>query len=87
MPPSPLFINPETGAIDTTHALEEAIPIARLIITIVGVSLIPFALASMFNGSVLGIFFAVTAQVTLAIGSGLVLMYVISRALQLTSDQ
>ena len=84
MSPSPPFIDNPAGTIDINQLLREAIPLAKLIGLVTVVALGPFALAVM-----LGIFrrlFTLLMQFVLAIGGGIVLMYVITRAIQLAEE-
>lgn len=87
MSPSPPFVDHSTGTIDTTQILVEAIPLAKLVGVFVALALVPFGLVFFTLGnSALGAIFTVVAQFVLAIGSGVVLMYVIARGMQL-ADQ
>jgi len=73
-----------SGRPDTDQIIQEAIPLAKLIGLVAVVALIPFAIAF-----TLGIFqrlFTVLTQFVLAIGSSIVLMYVITRAIQLAEE-
>lgn len=84
MAPSTPFVNRGTGTIDATQILAEAIPLAKLIGLFVAIALIPFAMVFLLGGhSLPGVIFALAGQFILAVGSGIVLMYVISRAIQL----
>ena len=88
MSPSPPFVDRETGTIDRRQVLREAIPLARLIGVFVAVALVPFAFVFLFVGnSALGAIFTLVAQFVLAVGCGIVLMYVISRGIQLAGEQ
>lgn len=85
MPSSPPFIEPDTGALDYAHVRVEAFRLAGLIGLFAGLALIPFVLVVLVAGnSALGLLFTVLAQFILAIGAGIVLMYVVARAIQLT---
>lgn len=86
MPPSAPFIDRETGTIDTTQVILEAIPLIKLIGGIVAIALVPYALAFVLGG-VLGTLFAVAGQFVLAVGTGIVLLYVIVRAMQLAGER
>ncbi|MFC4448226.1 hypothetical protein [Halorussus aquaticus] len=88
MSPSPPFLDPKTGAIDWKQVLREAIPLARLVGLFVAVSLVPFAFVFLFeDNSALRAMFTVATQFVLAVGSGVVLMYVISRGIRLADEQ
>lgn len=84
MPPSTPFVDPATGTLKTDQILAEAIPLAKLVGAFVAVALIPFAIGFLVGDrSVFGVLFAVVGQFVLAVGAGIVLMYVIARAQQL----
>jgi hypothetical protein len=66
----------------------EAIPLAKLIGVFVAIALVPFAMVFLLGGrSTAGMLFALAGQFVLAVGSGIVLMYVISRAIQLSGER
>ncbi|MDT3436523.1 hypothetical protein KZ498_16860 [Haloarcula sp. 1CSR25-25] len=84
MASSPPFIDSPSGTVDTTQLLREAIPLTKLIGLVAMVALGPFALAVG-----LGVFqrlFTLLTQFILAIGGSIVLMYVITRAIQLADE-
>mgnify|MGYP006866534844 CR=1 FL=1 len=84
MSPSPPFIQQPSGTIDIAQLLREAIPLAKLIGLVSLIALGPFALAV-----ALGVFrrlFTLLTQFVLAVGGGIVLMYVITRAIQLAGE-
>lgn len=84
MPDAHPFIDPETGGLDTTQIRNEAYPLARLIALFAGLALIPFLVVFLVGGSGLfGLLFTVLAQLILAVGAGIVLMYVIARGINL----
>lgn len=84
---SPPFVNEENRRIDRTRVLAEAIPLVELVGLIVAVALVPFAFVILLRGfSALSGLFMLATQFILAVGSGLVLMYVIARAVQLASE-
>lgn len=84
MPTSVPFIDTETGGLDTKQIQEEAYPLVGLIALFAGLALIPFLFVVLFaGGSLLGTLFIVVTQFILAVGTGIVLMYVIARAVQL----
>ena len=52
-----------------------------------GLGLVPFVFVFLFAGnSALGLLFTVVGQVILAIGTGIVLMYVVARGIQLSGE-
>ncbi|NHN46808.1 hypothetical protein G9464_04250 [Halostella sp. JP-L12] len=86
MPSTPLFIDPTTGELDFDRLAYEAIPIAKLIALAGGVALVPLGIAALLGRSVFAGLFAVAGQFVLAVGSALVLLYVVRRAIQLSED-
>lgn len=85
MSPSRPFVDQETGTIDTTQILVEAIPLAKLVGLFVALALIPFGLVLLVLGnSVLETLFMVVAQFILAVGTGIVLLYIIARGIYLS---
>ena len=87
MPSSVPFIDSETGGLDTNQIREEAYPLVGLIALFAGLALIPFLFVVLFAGdSFLGTLSIVVTQFILAVGTGIVLMYVIARAIQLAKD-
>lgn len=84
MPPSDPLIDPATGDIDVDRLFYEARPIAELVAMVAGTALVPFAVAFFFFGNTgLGVLFAVVGQFVLAVGAGVVLLYVVSRGVRL----
>ena len=85
MPSSPPFIDLETGSLDYAQIREEAFPLAGLIALFAGLALVPFVVVFLFAGnSALGLLFSIIGQLILAVGAGIVLIYVIARAIQLS---
>lgn len=85
-PPVP-FIDPETGSLDTEQIWREAFPLAGLAMLFGGLALVPFVLALLFSHIPgLGVFFTIVTQFVLAIGASIVLMYVITRGIQLADE-
>lgn len=84
MPPSAPFVDRETGALDTDQIREEAYPLVGLVLLFVGLALIPFLFAIfLFENSLLGLLFSLLTQFILAVGTGIVLMYIVARGVQL----
>ena len=83
MPDGPPFVDPETSALDTAEIRREAYPLAGLVMLFGALALVPFVLSLFARGSPLGILFTIVAQFVLAIGIGLVLIYVVARGTQL----
>lgn len=89
------FFRPRSTTLDTDQLLAEAIPLAKLVLVIGLVALIPVILQILFVEALglvpisLGLFqfvFAVMTQFVLAVGAGLVLIYVIARGLQFDAE-
>lgn len=89
------FFRPRSTTLDTDQLVEEAVPLVKLVLVIGLVALIPVILQILFVEALglvpisLGLFqfvFAVMTQAVLAVGAGLVLIYVIARGLQFGSE-
>lgn len=84
MAKSPPFVDPETRALDTDQLREEAYPLAGLVMLFGGLALVPYLFALLAGGNVaLRVLFTVLAQFVLALGAGIVLIYVVARGIQL----
>jgi len=91
MSPSRPFFESPSGEFDTGQILYEAIPLAKLVAGIGVVALLPQLVHWLFVELVsltpaLAVVFTLATQFVLAVGTGLVLMYVVVRANQL-ADQ
>ena len=87
MPQSRPFIDGGTGALDTGQLLAEGIPLAKLVAAVAAVALVPYAVVFLIGGrSPLGLLFSLAGQFLLAVGSGLVLAYVVARGVALAGD-
>lgn len=81
------FIDAATGALDTRQILSEAIPLGKLIGLFVGISLVPFTLVFLtFDRPPLSGLLIILGQFILAVGTGIVLIYVIARGMQLSAE-
>jgi len=87
MSPSTPFITAD-GRIDTDRVLAEAIPLAKLVVAVFAVALVPLLVVFMLGGggSPLGVVFVVLAQFVLVVGGGIFLMHVIVRAIRLAEE-
>lgn len=91
MSPSRPFFAASSGELDTEQLIGEALPLARLIGSIGVVALIPLFL-QFFVVEMIGIFpqleilLSLAVQFILAVGTGIVLMYVIIRSHQLMDE-
>ncbi|WP_276248600.1 MULTISPECIES: hypothetical protein [unclassified Haladaptatus] len=82
--PSPPFIDQESGELDLSQIRAEVFPLAGLILLFGGLALLVFLLVLLVAGnSLLGGLLTVITQFILAVGTGIVLMYVIARGIQL----
>ncbi len=86
MPPDRPFFDPETEEVDVDWILEEAVPIAKLVLLFGAVVALSFLLASIFGGSGISLLLAVVGQFVAAVGTGVVLLYVIVRARQVSDE-
>ena len=83
MSDGPPFVDPETGALDTAEIRREAYPLAGLVMLFGALALVLFVLSLFARGSPVSTLFIIIAQFVLAIGTGLVLIYVVARGIQL----
>ena len=66
----------------------EVFPLAGLILLFGGLALLVFLLTLLVAGnSILGGFLVVVTQFILAVGTGIVLMYVVARGIQLADEE
>ena len=87
MAPSSPFIAPD-GTVDTDRVLAEAVPLARLIGLVVALAVPPFAVVYLFaGGTLLGRLLTLLGQFVLVVGTGVVLMHVVARALRLAEER
>jgi hypothetical protein len=83
MPSRRPFVDVESGTLDRSQILVEALPLARLVLYVGLIALVPFALAFFFGGSVVGTLLAAVGQFVLAVGAGIVLIYVVVRGIDI----
>jgi hypothetical protein len=83
MPADPPFLDPTDRSLDTDQILYEAIPIASLAALFAGIALIPLLVATFLGPSSIALLFTVLAQFVAAVGTGIVLLYILVRAEQL----
>ncbi|WP_340102178.1 hypothetical protein [Salinibaculum salinum] len=84
MSPTGPFIDSETGGLDTNQILTEAYPLVGLILLFASLALFPFIFTILlFGDSFIGFLFTLLTQLILAIGTGIILIYIIARAIQL----
>lgn len=81
---SPPFIDQESGELGLAQIREEVFPLAGLIVLFGGLALLVFLITLLVAGnSLLGGLLTVVSQFILAVGTGIVLMYVIARGIQI----
>ena len=81
---SPPFIDPESGELDLAQIRAEVFPLVGLIVLFGGLALLVFLVTLLVGGNaLLAGFLTVVSQFTLAVGTGIVLMYVVARGIQL----
>lgn len=88
-PPKPFFTSP-SGTLDTDQILAEARPLAKLIGAVIIAALLPILALRVIQFFVYFSFvnslFVLATQFILAVGSGIVLLYIIIRANQLLDE-
>jgi hypothetical protein len=81
---SPPFVDRASGELDLSQILSEAFPLAGLVLLFGGAALLLFLITLLVGpGGLLAGFLTVVSQFVLAVGAGVVLMYVIARGIQL----
>lgn len=81
------FIDRDSGGLDTDQIRSEAYPLAGLIALFVGLALIPFVGVFALGGnSGIALILTVVSRLILAVGAGIVLMYVIARGIALAEN-
>lgn len=83
MTSGPPFFDLESSTFDLGQLWEEAYPLLGLVLLVGIVAGLPLVIG-MASGSAAGVFFLVIGQLILAVGTGLVLMYVVARGIQLS---
>jgi len=86
----PFFLQ-SSGELDTDRILYEAIPLAKLVAAVGLVALVPVFLRVLLSdlfgvASALGLLLTLATQFVLAVGTGIILMYVVVRAIQIAED-
>lgn len=81
---SPPFIHPDSGELDFAQIRAELFPLAGLIVLFGATALLGFLLVLLVGGNpLLTGLLTVVSQFVLAVGTGIVSMYVIARGIQL----
>lgn len=84
---SPPFIDQASGELDLGQIRAEALRLAGLVLLFGGIALLLFLLTLLVGpGRLLAGFLTVVSQFVLAVGTGIVLMYVIARGIQLADE-
>lgn len=86
MPSSSPFVDQETGRIDRSRVLAEAIPLTELVGLVGVAALVPFAFVILLGPTGFSTVLTLLSQFILAVGSGVILIYVISRAIRLAGE-
>ncbi|WP_254529216.1 hypothetical protein [Natrinema gelatinilyticum] len=91
MPPSRPFFDPQSGELDTDQLLEESIPLAKLVAVVGALALVPLLLQFLLGQllgfvPIFGAMLSIAAQFVLAVGTGIVLLYLVVRAFQLVDE-
>lgn len=82
--PSPPFIDRESGELDLGQIRAEAFPVAGLVVLFGTLALLPFLVTLLVSyNRLLAGFFTLVSQFVIAVGVGVVLMYVVARGTQL----
>ena len=81
--PSPPFVDRGTRELDTKQLIAEAVPLAKLVGAVGVVALVPLTPLLFGIRSGAGLVFVLVAWFVLAVGAGLVLIYVVARGTQL----
>jgi hypothetical protein len=88
MPADRPFIVSGSATLNTDQIIRESIVLAKLIAAVGAVGLVPFAVAVLFGGrGGLGLVFMLLGQFILAVGTGLVLIYVVARGVTLAGSE
>ena len=86
MSQSPPFIDPATTTLDTDQILAEVFPLAGLVVLFGALAVLLFLPAFLLGSGLLFLVFTVLTQLVLAVGTGIVLMYVVARGIQLAGE-
>lgn len=82
--PTPPFVEAGTLSLDFDALRREAIPITALVALFGGLALLPFAVGFAVGGP-FAVLSAVVGQFVLAVGTAMLLLYVVTRAIQLAN--
>jgi len=82
----PPFVDPESGALDLAQIRTEVFPLAGLVLLFGAAALLLFLIGLLLGGGALTGVFTVASQFVLAVGTGVLLLYVIARGIQLADE-
>jgi hypothetical protein len=81
------FVDRDTNELDTEQILSEAVPVAGLILLFGVVALVPLAIGFLVPvSSTFTLALTVLAQFVFAVGTAVILMYVVARGIQLAKN-
>jgi hypothetical protein len=80
---SPPFVDRGGSELNMGEIRREAVSLVGLIVLFALLALVSFPLGLLFDGRGIAVLFTVAAQFVLAAGTGIVLMYVVARGIQL----
>ncbi len=91
MSPSRPFFEPDSSELDTVQIIKEAVPLTKLIGAVILIALVPLLFRVVFSGLLglttgLGFLYMLASQFIIAVGSGIVLIYIIVRANQILNE-
>lgn len=87
MSQSPPFVDRESGTLQTSQIWTEAYRLIGLILLFGAIALVPYALMSFRPpGYLIETVLMMLVQFVLLVGSGIVLMYIIARGIQLSNE-
>jgi hypothetical protein len=79
------FIDPVSSELELRQIFRESVPLLALVVLFGGLSLLPFLIVLLVAGnSPLGLLLTLLSQLILAVGTGVVLIYVVARGVQLS---
>jgi len=83
----PPFVDPESGALDLAQIRTEVFPLAGLILLFGAAALLLFLIGLLVGGGgpLTGVF-TVASQFVLAVGAGVLSLYVVARGIQLADE-
>lgn len=77
------FIDPVSSELELRQIFRESVPLLELVVLFGGLALLPFLVALLVAGnSPLGLLLTLLSQLILAVGTGVVLIYVVARGVQ-----